>query len=322
MQKIQLGRTGLTVSRAALGTMTFGDQTDRKTAFRMMDFCLEHGINFFDTANVYNDGQSEKIIGEWLPGMRDKVVLASKVGIRAGDGPDERGLSRAAIRKGIEGSLNRLGVDYLDVYYLHTPDYETPMDETLEALNTLVGEGKVRAVGASNYASWQLCRLLWIADMHDLPTVKVVQPMYNLLSRGIEQEFIPCCREFGIPMVVYNPLAGGLLTGKHEHDAAVSGSRFDGNEQYRDRYWHRDHFEAVEKLTIVAQEAGISLVELAIRWLRRHSQADVLIIGASRFEHLAENLEACEKPELPERVVSECDRVWQRLKGVSPVYNR
>jgi aryl-alcohol dehydrogenase-like predicted oxidoreductase len=322
MDYIQLDRNDTRISRVVLGTMTFGAQTEEKVAFRMMDYCRERGVNFFDTANVYNGGRSEEIVGRWMRGRRDKIVLASKVGIKAGEGADEQGLSRGAIRRGIEGSLRRLGTNYLDFYYLHTPDYDTPMEETLSEMSELVQEGKIRYLAASNYASWQMCRLLWLAERHGMPAVRMVQPMYNVISRGIEQELLPMCRAFGLPTVVYNPLAGGLLTGKHGFRDTVPGSRFDGNEQYRERYWYEANFDAVETLRKTARAAGMSLVQLAIRWLVHHGQADALILGASRFEHLAANLGACEQEPLPEQTVEVCNMVWRRLRGVSPVYNR
>ena len=159
--------------------MTFGSQADEAAAARMLDLCLERGVNFVDTANVYNAGRSEELTGRLLDGRRDKVVLASKVGIKAGEAPDEQGLSRAAIRKGIEGSLKRLRTDWLDVYYLHTPDYGVPVDESLAAVDELVRQGKIRYLGASNYASWQVCRLLWTAEREGVSVVRSVQPMYN-----------------------------------------------------------------------------------------------------------------------------------------------
>jgi aryl-alcohol dehydrogenase (NADP+) len=322
MEHITLGNTDLHTSRAILGTMTFGTQTEESVAERMMDHCLERGVTFFDTANVYSEGRSEEIIGRWMKGRREQVLIASKVGIRLGGMGEAPGLTSRAIRKGIEGSLRRLHTDYIDLYYLHTPDYQTPMEETLMVMRDLVEEGKVRYLGASNYASWQLCRLLWLAERENLPAVRVVQPMYNLISRGIEQELLPMCGEFGLPTVAYNPLAGGLLTGKQRYETTVPGSRFDGNDMYRARYWYQVNFEAVDVLSGVARREGISLVQLALRWLLHHSRIDAVILGASRFEHLSENLDACEAGPLDDESVRFCDEVWHMLKGVSPSYNR
>src|SRR5262245_15040045 len=184
MEYRTLSDTNLVVSRVILGTITFGAQVDEAAAAVMVDRCLERGVNFIDTANVYNAGRSEEILGRILGGRRDRVILASKVGIKMGEGPDESGLSPSAIVRGAEESLRRLQTDRLDLYYLHKPDHATPLEESLEAMERLVRAGKVRYLGASNYAGWQVCRLLWLAEANGWPAVRVVQPMYNLLVRG------------------------------------------------------------------------------------------------------------------------------------------
>jgi aryl-alcohol dehydrogenase-like predicted oxidoreductase len=317
-----LPRTGLRVSRACLGTMTFGAQTDEPTAIRMVDACLDAGINFFDTANVYTGGNSETIVGRALKGRRDRVVLASKVAAKVGPAADQSGLSRAAITRGIEESLQRLQTDYLDLYYLHWPDYTVPFEETLEVCGELVRSGKVRHLAVSNFASWQITRLLWLAEQRNLPAVGVTQPMYNLLARGIEQELLPMCREFKVATVVYNPLAGGLLTGKQKIEAPLPGTRFDKNQAYLDRYWHEANFGAVQELGTIARDAGRSLVSLALNWVLHHTPVDSVIIGASRLEQLQENLRALQEGALSAEVVASCDRVWGKLRGPIPKYNR
>jgi aryl-alcohol dehydrogenase-like predicted oxidoreductase len=322
METRTLPRTGLKVSRVCLGTMTFGAQTDEPTAIRMVDTCLDAGINFFDTANVYTGGKSETIVGRALKGRRDRVVLASKVAAKVGDAPDQSGLSRAAIRRCLEESLQRLQTDYLDLYYLHWPDYTVPIEESLDACAELVREGKVRHLAVSNFASWQITRMLWLAETKGYPTVGVTQPMLNLLARGIEQELLPMCREFKIASVVYNPLAGGLLTGKQKIEAPLPGTRFDKNQMYLDRYWNQANFEAIQELAMIAREAGRSLVSLALNWVLHHTPVDSMIIGASRPEHLQENLRAAEEGALSAEVVAGCDRVWGKLRGPSPKYNR
>lgn len=322
METRTLNRTGMTVSRICCGTMTFGAQTDEATALTMVNHCLERGITFFDTANIYNGGTSETILGKALKGRRDKVVLASKCAAKMGPEPDQAGLSRAAIRRAIDDSLRRLQTDYLDLYYLHWPDYAVPLEESLGAMGELVREGKVRHVGASNFASWQICRMLWLAETKNLPEVGVTQPMFNLLARGIEPELLPMCREFGLGTVVYNPLAGGLLTGKQSFEAPIAGTRFDKNQAYLDRYWHEQNFAAVQELSAVAREAKRSLVSLALNWALHHTGIDCVIVGASRMGHLEENLRAAEEGALPPEAVATCDRVWARLRGPSPKYNR
>ncbi len=278
--KRTIAQTGLAVSRVCLGTMTFGAQTDEPAAASMLDCCLDRGVNFVDTANIYNAGRAEEILGRLLRHRRNRVVLASKVGIKAGDAPEQQGLSPAAIAAGIEGTLRRLRTDYLDFYYLHQPDYATPMEQSLAAMETLVRQGKVRFLAVSNYASWQVCRLLWLAERNGWPAIRLVQPMYNLLSRGIEQELLPMCAAFGLATAAYNPLAGGLLTGKHRIASPLPGTRFDGNALYRNRYWHEANFAAVGRLEEIAHTSGTSLVGLALRWMLCHTPVDCLILGA------------------------------------------
>jgi len=322
MEQRKLGNSSLTVSRLAMGTMTFADQVDAATAAAMVDRCLERGVNFIDTANVYNAGRSEEMLRAILKGRRDKVVLASKVGIKMGDGPGESGLSRAAVMKNIDDSLRRLGTDYLDLYYLHQPDYAVPLEETLEAMDALVRAGKVREVGASNYAGWQVCQMLWLAERNGWRPMTAVQCMYNLIARGVEQEMLPMCTEFKLGTVAYNPLAGGLLTGKHRSKTPAAGTRFDENKAYRERYWNADNFEVVGELSRNAAGAGRSLVGMAIAWLLHHTPADVVILGASRTEQLDENLRAEEQGPLPPEAVAACEGQWNRLRGPSPRYNR
>jgi len=322
MEKTSLSQTGLTVSRLCFGTMTFGGQTDEPTAVKMVEHCLDGGINFFDTANVYNGGTSEVMLGRALKGRRHRVVLASKVFGKMGGEPDQSGLSRAAIRRAIDDSLKRLETDYLDIYYLHAPDHRVPLEESLGAMNELVKAGKVRHVAQSNYAAWQVCRMLWLSKEQAFPAPLISQPMYNLLARGIEREYLPMCKEFGVATVVYNPLAGGLLTGKHSPLAPIRGSRFDKNQMYLDRYWHDEDFSAVESVRQIARRAGRSMVSLSLNWLLRHTATACVILGASHLEQLKENLVAAEEGPLDPETLTALDAVWTRLRGVTPNYNR
>src|SRR5262249_47331971 len=207
--------TDLNVSRISMGTMTFGSQVDEAGARAMVDRCLGAGINSFDTANAYNKGRSEEILGRVLAGRRSQVTLASKVFNKMGDAPDESGLSRAAINKAIDASLSRLRTDHLDIYYLHQPDSGTPLEETMETMDCLVRQGKIRYPATSNYSAWQVCRLLWLCDKNGWRPPLISQPMYNLLARGIEQEYLPFTRQFRVSSITYNPLAGRLPRG-HE----------------------------------------------------------------------------------------------------------
>jgi aryl-alcohol dehydrogenase-like predicted oxidoreductase len=318
-----LAHTDLKVSRLSFGTMTFGSETDEVAALGMIDRCLEAGINFFDTANVYNQGRAETILGRALAGRRERVILASKVRGKMNDAPDESGLSRAAIHNALDASLRRLATDYLDVYYLHLPDYHVPIEETLAAMDEVVRGGKVRYPAVSNYAAWQVAEIHSIAEKNGYQPPYISQPMYNLLARGIEEEYLPFCKRFGVAVVPYNPLAGGLLTGKHSRQRGpLSGTRFDGNRLYQGRYWHDDYFAAVEELTGIARQAGKTLVELSFQWLLAQPQVDSIILGASRLEQLEENLKACETSRLDEATLARCDALWKRLRGITPKYNR
>lgn len=323
MEYRTLPQTDLRVSRASFGTMPFGSQADQATSTRMVDQCLDAGINFFDTANMYNLGRAETVLGQALGARRSKVILASKVRYKMGGAPDESGLSRAAIHKALDMSLRRLGTDYLDLYYLHWPDYDTPIEETLAALDELIRAGKVRYAAVSNYAAWQVCEILWLCEKKGYHAPYVSQPMYNVLARGIEDEYLPFCKRFGVSVIAYNPLAGGLLTGKQSREKGpIEGTRFDKNTLYVGRYWHDDYFAAVEELRSVAREAGKTLVELALQWLLSQDQVDSVILGASRPEQLSENLKACEGGKLDAAVLGRCDGIWMRLRGVTPKYNR
>ncbi len=302
--------------------MTFGGQTDESAAGRIIDRCLDAGVNFIDTANVYNKGVSESMLGRILKGRRDKVVLASKVHGKMGEAPDESGLSRAAILRAIDESLRRLQTDYLDLYYLHMPDYSAPLEETLAVMDEVVKAGKVRYPASSNYAAWQVVRMLSLAGKNGYRPATVTQPMYNLLARGVEQEYMPMCREMRVSTVVYNPLAGGLLTWKQGREAPLPGTRFDANQLYLDRYWHPAYFDAVDELRKVAERAGRSLVSLSLNWLLHHTDTDCMILGASRIEQLDENLRAIGDGPLTPETVAACDAVWAKLRGVTPKYNR
>jgi aryl-alcohol dehydrogenase-like predicted oxidoreductase len=319
MEKIPLGGTDLTVSRLCFGNMTFGGQTGEAAAARMIDLCLDHGVNFLDTANSYNKGASEVMLGKLLKGRRDKVVLATKVRNRM---EDYGGLSRAAIHRGVEESLRRLQTDSVDLYYLHQPDWEVPIEETLGAMDELVRQGKVRYPATSNYASWQITEMRWLAEKNGWKPVSAAQMMYNLVARGLEQEFLAMAKRLSVPVVAYNPLAGGLLTGKQDRNAPLKGTRFDNNQMYLNRYWHDQYFDAVDQLVAIARDAGRSPVSLALCWLLHHTETACVILGASKIEHLEQNLMAAEEGPLDETTLKRCNDVWASLRGPTPKYNR
>jgi aryl-alcohol dehydrogenase-like predicted oxidoreductase len=322
MQNSTLGASGLNVSRAVLGTMTLGSQIVGADAASLVDYALDSGINFIDTANVYNNGESERILGNILKERRDKFILATKVGIRMGDGPDESGLSALAIKTQLENSLSRLQTEYVDLFYLHQPDPQTDIAETLEAIQSLIEEGKIRFFGTSNFAAWQIAHMVCIAQQHAWSTPVVTQPMYNLLARGIEQELLPMCREYATSVIAYNPLAGGLLTGKHRQEAPLEGTRFDTSAAYRDRYWHAANFQAIESLERISRAHNLDLVSLSLRWLWSQDLITGVLIGASRLEQLKQNLQSLSQENLPVEILEACDQVWTTLKGPAPKYNR
>ena len=322
MDRVNLKYTGLEVSRICFGTMTFGGQTDAEAARRMIDLCAGAGINFLDTANVYNAGASEEMLGRLLEGRRQDFIIASKVRNKMGDGVDMAGLSRGAIFRAIDDSLRRLKTDYVDLYYLHLPDYAVDIEESLDAMNELVKQGKVRWLASSNYSGWQVVEMHWMAERKGYQAPYVGQPMYNLIARGIEQEYLPMSKRFGISNVVYNPLAGGLLTGKQRRDAPLPGTRFDNNRMYLDRYWHQADFDAVDQLQRIAAAAGRSLVSLALNWIYHHTPVECIILGASRVDHLDENLKVLSDGPLDPETLQGCDKVWDALRGPTPKYNR
>lgn len=322
VQRRPLGGTDLTTSRLVFGTMTFGSQVDKAEATQMLDASLAAGVTTFDTANAYNNGRSEEILGAWLPAHRDEVVIATKVCNPMGPGPDDVGLSQKAIVKAIDASLQRLQTDYVDLYYLHKPDCNTSIEESLAALQGLVQAGKIRYGATSNYAAWQMAEMLWLAERNGWQPLRVSQPMYNLIARRVDEEYAAFSARCGISNIVYNPLAGGLLTGKHQPDADPHpGSRFT-QDAYRQRYWNTAQFAAVDRLQELATQFGLTLVELSFRWLLSRPLVDAVLIGASSLSQLHANLAACQGSTLEDRLLEQCDEVWQTLRGAAPSYNR
>lgn len=325
MEHKKLTGTGIYVTPLCLGTMTFANPVSEKDACEMVDYAISEGINFIDTADVYSAGESEKYVGKAIKGRRDKVVLATKVGypLRPGeDDPNDNGLSRRHILKSIDESLLRLGTDYLDIYYMHCPIYSNPMEETLDALSSVVRSGKARYIGVSNQAAWQICKEAMYCGQHALVPPVLTQNTYNIITRGIEQELVPFAGEFGIGMVVYNPLAGGLLSGKHKFGAPTPNTRFDGNKMYLDRFWNEENFKAMNRLTEIAEEAGISLLELSLRWVATQTHVDSILTGATRLEQLKQNIELVRRGPLTDDILVLCDEVWEVVSGKRPKYNR
>ncbi|WP_019814077.1 aldo/keto reductase [Saccharomonospora saliphila] len=313
------------LSSLVLGTMTFGDTVDPAGAARMLDAALDAGITTVDTANGYAGGETERILGELLPTRRDRVVLATKAGMPHPDAGEHAPLSAPGLRASVDGSLARLGVERIDLFYLHQPDRATPVEETLATVAALVAEGKIAALGVSNFAAWQIAELNRAADAEGTPRPLVAQQLYNLLARRVEEEYTEYARGSGLHTMVYNPLAGGLLTGRHTFTGAPSSGRFADSrlaEMYRKRYWDERLFDAVERLSRVADEAGLGLPELSLRWLLNRPVTDSVLLGGSKIEHLRGNIDALARGPLPPDVVDACDEVGAFLRGPMPAYNR
>lgn len=314
----------MNVSRLGLGTMTFGAQVDERTAVNMVALCRERGITVFDTANSYSLGEAERLLGRAVKNCRSQVIIASKVFNPMGDSPADRGLSAPAIRKAIEASLTRLGTDYLDIYYMHAPDRSVPIEETLSELSLLVSAGKIRHIGVSNHPAWQIARMSSMCDQFGWPPIEFSQPMYNLVARRIEDEYLECAAGFGLYNMTYNPLAGGLLTGKHSAESTMAGGRFFGErgDRYRRRYWNAEQFDAVRSLSHIASGAGLTLIELSVRWLLTRASVGTVLLGASSMEQLAENISASADFHLAPDAAAACDMVWAGLGGVAPPFAR
>jgi aryl-alcohol dehydrogenase-like predicted oxidoreductase len=324
----QLGRTGLKVTEVCLGTMTFGNQADESVSFKIMDTADQAGINFFDTADVYplgggieRVGRTEEIVGKWVRerSARERIVLATKCRGAMGLGPNDEGLSRRHILRACEESLRRLRTDHIDLYQAHAPDPSTPIDETLGAFDDLVRSGKVRYIGCSNYPAWQLAEGLWTSDKRGFARYDCAQPRYNLLFRMIEDEILPLCRAHGVGVIAYNPLAGGMLTGryveKQAEQPADQGTRFaldHAGELYRKRYWKDAVFEEVSALHKFFTDRGKSLTHVALAWVLAQPGITSAIVGASRPEQLEDSLKGVGLT-LDSDETAACDEVWYRL---------
>jgi aryl-alcohol dehydrogenase-like predicted oxidoreductase len=299
MRYLVLGRTGLRVSELCFGTMTFGGTgmwealgaLDQPRATALVERCLEAGVNFFDTADFYAAGESEVMLGKALGARRKDVVVATKVRLRMGPGVNDIGLSRSHVLAGAEASLKRLGTDYIDLYQVHNPDPLTPVDETLRALEDLVRSGKVRYVGASNYAAWQMMKALWSADTRGYSRFESLQAYYNLLARDLERELVPMLRDQQLALMVWSPLAGGYLSGKADKTGkAPAGSRL-----AKDSYLPLDLERGTRILAVLREIAtghGVSAARIALAWLLSREVVTSVIVGARSLEQVDDNLAA------------------------------
>jgi aryl-alcohol dehydrogenase-like predicted oxidoreductase len=292
MEYRKLGNSGLKVSEVGLGTNTFGLSTDESTAITIINRAIDSGVNFIDTAAMYARGRSEEIIGKAIKGKREQVILATKFGHIASLTPRELGGSRNYIIKATEQALKRLDTEYIDLFYIHYADTDTPIEETLRSMNDLVRSGKVRYIACSNFAAWQLCEALFTATIHHLESFIAIQMRYNLLDRGIEKEIVPCCQKYGVGVVPWGPLASGFLTGKYRPGAKPTSGRLANPPAiYRD-ILTETNFGKLAKLEAFARDCGHSVGDLAIAWLLSHRWLGSVIAGATSPEQLTANVMA------------------------------
>ncbi|HLY24398.1 MAG TPA: aldo/keto reductase [bacterium] len=300
-----LGRSGLNVSAYGLGTNAFGGRADEQTSVAIIHHAIDHGVNLIDTANVYTDANSERIIGKATRDRRDRVVLATKCALKVGDGPNDQGASRGHIMREVERSLARLATDYIDLYQIHTWDGHTPLEETLRALDDLVRAGKVRYAGCSNYAAWQVCRALWISDRRGFTRYESVQPAYSPADRRIETELVPCCLAEGLGLLVYFPLAGGVLTGKYKPGSPPpQGSRALTQPQFAKRL-SEQNLRLAQDMAGLASEIGSTVSQLTLSWVMQRPGITSALVGATKIAQQEENLGAVDlkvPPQILDRV--------------------
>jgi len=325
MQYQRLGRSGLVVSRVCMGTMTFGREADEEMSFRLMDAYWEAGGNVLDTADAYSTGVSEQIVGRWIKdrGVRDRVVLATKVYGTMGPGPNDGGLSRIHIQQAVEASLRRLQTDVIDLYQIHRWDFGSEPEETLRALDDLVRQGKVRYVGCSNLKGWHLQRFLDLADLRGWSRFVSIQPIYNAINRSIEAEVLEVCEAEGLGVIAYNPLAGGMLTGKYlGADGLPQGARLEAFKQYHDRYYTAQALDLVARFVEAARDRGVTPAQLAVAWVLAEPRVTAPILGARNLEQLNDTLGGLEIQLTPEERAEIPAVVAGHWVGEDPVYDR
>lgn len=292
MQYRNLGRTGVKVSRLCLGTMMFGGPTSEADSIRIIHRAIDDGINFIDTANIYNAGESEVVVGKAIADRRHQVVLATKGRQAMGTGPNTSGATRLHLMRELDNSLRRLGTDFVDVYYVHTPDYETPIEETLRALDDMVRSGKVHYIACSNFRAWRLCEALWTSQRLNLHAFCCVQPLYNIVNRDIEVELLPLCQEYGVGVVSYSPLARGILTGKYKPgEAAPEGTRAARKDpRMLQAEWREDSLHVAAEVAKHCHGRGISPSQFALAWCLANPILTSIILGPRTIEQYQDNL--------------------------------
>jgi len=309
MEYRRLGNSGLKVSEVGLGGNNFGWWADEQTSVTVINHALNIGVNFIDTADVYDRGHSEEFVGKAVKGKRSEVLIATKFANPMGEGPNERGGSRYYIMKAVDASLKRLQTDYIDLYQMHLTDPTTPIEETLRALDELVQAGKVRYIGCSNFAAWQLCEALWTSRVNNLNSFVTVQPQYNLLDRRIERELVPCCQAYDIGVIPYSPLASGFLTGKYRKGEELpADARLSAPNPAFQRIFTDANWDKLAKMEAFATEHGHTMGELAIAWLLAKPYISTVIAGARKTEQVSANVAAGEW-KLTAEEVSEVDSI-------------
>jgi aryl-alcohol dehydrogenase-like predicted oxidoreductase len=334
MRKNRLGKSSVVVSEICMGTMTFGNQADEKTAFRILDMAYDAGVDFYDTAEMYPVppdikyvGVTEEILGRWMKTKdRDSLIVASKVAgpshlwITAPLRGGKTGLDRHHIVRAVEGSLRRLDTDYIDLYQTHWPDEDYPLEETMMALDELVRSGKVRILGCSNETTWGLTKSLWASDVHGLARHDTIQNNFSLNNRRFEDELAQACRQENVSLIPYSPLAGGVLSGKYNDGAFPEGARFtyyqhapERQQQMLRRFVNARSIESVECFQAIAEEAGMSVVTLAIAWSKQHDFVASTIVGATTAEQMPDILAAADITLAPE-ILAKIDAVSKRIR--------
>jgi len=309
MEFRRLGNSGLKVSAIGLGGNTFGWTIDEKSSFDVINFALEQGINYIDTADIYDKGRSEEFVGKAIKNRRHEVILASKFSRSMGESPNFRGGSRYYIMKAIDASLKRLQTDHIDLYQMHEPDPNTPIEETLRTLDDLVKAGKVRYIGTSNFPAWQLCEAMWKSRSNNLHSFITEQPRYHILDRKIEEELIPFCQAYNIGIIPWGPLAGGFLTGKYKRDQKpLPGWRLGTPIKIYGNMLTEDNFNKLAKLEAMAKKAGHTVGELAIAWLLAKPYISTIIAGARDKEQVSANIKGVEW-KLSAKEVAEVDAI-------------
>jgi aryl-alcohol dehydrogenase-like predicted oxidoreductase len=294
MKYCYLGKTGIQVSTLCMGTMTFGREADKAESKAMFNCCRDAGVNFFDCANVYSQGRAETILGELIADCRAELIVTSKFGASMGTGLNDGGGSRRHLAAALEASLRRLNTDYLDLYFLHRFDEQTPLEETLRALDDVVAQGKVRYIGCSNFAAWQIAKALGVSASNGWTPFHCVQPMYNLVKRQAEVEILPLAESENLGVISYNPLGGGILSGKYGRDRRASEGRLTENDMYGKRYRDQWRYDAAMRFTQFAAENGYHPVSLAVAWVAYHPAVTAPIMGARNAAQLKDSLKAAD----------------------------